>query len=170
MTPHRPLRCNALRQHQLAGQQNYRKLRKGRASRLNDIRDDLLAIEQDAVAFHTADEFSAAAAIALRRALGSLSRELTILGTCNFVEPAWSDSVIALRQACTASNQDANTVKQQDHFSETIGAIMTAREDLDDLLVASLTEGLLSNKTIQQSLRDLWLSTKKKPEPGISKG
>jgi hypothetical protein len=145
----------------VADQQNYRELRKDRASRLNDIRDDLLAIEQDAVAFHTADEFSAPTAIALRRALGSLSRELTILGTCNFVEPAWSDSVIALRQACTASNQDANTFKQQDNFSETIGAIMAAKEDLDDLLVASLTEALLSNKPIQQSLRDLWLSTKK---------
>lgn len=141
----------------VADQQNYRELRKDRAARLNDIRQILLKIEEDAVSFHTAAEFSGASAFALRRGIGTLSRELTILGNCKFIESSWYDLVIALRQACTETSQDEKSFEHVDHFSDRVGTIMVAREDLDDLLVVALTQALLSNKPIHNSLGDLWI-------------
>lgn len=140
----------------VADQQNYRELRKDRAARLNDIRAALLKIEEDAVSFHTAPEFSMASAFALRRGIGTLSRELTMLGDCKFIESSWSGLMIALRQSCTQTSQDERSFKQVDHFSARVGDIMVAREDLDDLLVAALTQALLGHKPIQSSLGDLW--------------
>jgi hypothetical protein len=140
----------------VADQQNFRELRKDRASRLNDLRDDLLEIEAQAIAFHTAESFGGAEALSLRRELGTVSRELSVLKECRFVETACEEAVIALRQACTDSNQDEKSFVQQEHFSECTGRIMAAREELDDLLVKSLTDALIANKPIGDSLQDVF--------------
>lgn len=143
----------------VADQQNYRELRKDRSSRLNDLRSKLLDVEHQAVDFHTADAFSESGAFILRRELGSLARELTILKDCKFIDMGCLELMVALRQACTEMNDTEVKFQKQVHFSERIGEIMAAREALDDRLSAGLTDALLSNKSIWDSLNDMWIQS-----------
>lgn len=144
----------------VADQQSYRELRKDRAARLNDIRKALTEAEELAISFHTAEAYVRKDALAMRRKLLAIGRELTVLGDCNFVDKQASEAMLDLREACSGFNDSPATFVQQDHFSDAIGKIMSSRDELDDILVASLTQAILSNKTIVHSLRDLIVNGK----------
>lgn len=139
----------------VADQQAFRELRKDRSAKLDDLRDALGDVERAAIEFHTAPAFSAENAFTLRRAIGSLSREISMLVRCRFMGPDCELAIIELRQACTEANQDEKTFQTCAHASERVGRIMAARDALDDQLSASLVEAILCTKPIIDSIRDI---------------
>lgn len=142
----------------LADQQTFRELRKDRAARVNDLRASLQQIEKDAIAFHTAAQFSEADAFSLRRSIGLLSREISLLIQCKFISHECGLAVIELRETATDVGMDQKSFQQSAHQSELIGRIMAARQSLDDLLSFALVDTLLRNKSIIQSLTDCTLT------------
>lgn len=137
----------------VSDQQDDRELRKNRSVRIDEIRCRLAALEEAAVTFHTT-LFDHEKLFILKRRLGVLSNELALLKNCEFVHADCSIFVMRFRQACTADNVEPSTHEVQSVTSPLVGAIMAARDDLDLMLVRSLTLALTRHKSVLSSLRN----------------
>ncbi|TPG50716.1 hypothetical protein EAH75_04570 [Rhodanobacter glycinis] len=138
----------------VSDQQNHRELRKDRSTRLTDLRAEIAGVEQDAIAFHTADTCDREKALALIRRLSHLTREIALLRRCEYLNDDCGEARVLFRQACTGENFDLNdaTFVKQHTESPVVGSIMAARDGLEELVIDSLTHTLTVNKSVWASV------------------